>query len=104
MNRVLKRWESKELLLPMSLGLAFLAAASPALAANRIIAWGDINYDVGACNNNTSSSHGPPVAQISAGNFHSVALGGDGSVLVWGDNRFGQTSVPQLLQRCCTAE
>jgi Regulator of chromosome condensation (RCC1) repeat len=72
-------------------------------AANRIIAWGDVNYDVVA-SNSTSGPHGPPVAQISAGNFHSVALSGEGNVLIWGDNRFGQTTMPGILQNCRTAE
>src|SRR5947208_6058653 len=100
MNRVFQPGMSKGVLFSLSLGLAVLQAtlfgAASAQAANRIVAWGDINYDV-VTSSGASVSQGPAVAQISAGNYHSVALGGDGSILVWGDNRFGQTSVPQLL-------
>jgi len=63
-------------------------------AANRIVSWGDINYDVVATAA-PAFSRGPGVLQISSGDFHSVALGGDGNVLAWGDNRFGQTIIPE---------
>jgi len=72
-------------------------------AANRIVSWGDINYDV-IVTSDPALSRGPGVLQISSGDFHSVALSGDGNVLAWGDNRFGQTSVPDLLKRSPVAE
>ena len=34
------------------------------------------------------------VPAISAGNYHNLALNSDGTVVAWGDNRFGQTNVP----------
>ena len=38
------------------------------------------------------------VTRISAGYYHSVALKNDGSVVAWGDNTAGQTTVPVGLQ------
>lgn len=37
---------------------------------------------------------GRRVTAIAAGSYHTVALRGDGSVYAWGDNRYGQTTVP----------
>ena len=34
------------------------------------------------------------IVAIAAGNTHSLALRGDGTVLAWGDNSWGQTAVP----------
>jgi len=43
------------------------------------------------------------VVAIAAGSYHSVALKSDGSVVAWGDNTFGQTSVPAGLQTMVVA-
>ncbi|WP_218638945.1 S-layer homology domain-containing protein [Paenibacillus sp. FSL H8-0548] len=37
------------------------------------------------------------MVRISAGGFHSLALKADGTVVVWGDNSLGQTTVPEGL-------
>ena len=64
-------------------------------AAERLIAWGDINYEL-------QLAPGPQPRKaddIAAGDFHSVLLNNDGSVSAWGDDRFGQINVPQTLLR-----
>jgi alpha-tubulin suppressor-like RCC1 family protein len=72
-------------------------------AANRVLAWGDINYDV-SVTFNPQAVHGTGVLQISSGDFHSVALDQAGTVLAWGDNRFGQIVVPECLRNSPAAE
>jgi alpha-tubulin suppressor-like RCC1 family protein len=44
------------------------------------------------------------VAEIPAGAFHGLALRDDGTVSAWGDERFGQTSVPEQLKRSLAVE
>src|ERR1035438_7046453 len=62
-----------------------------ARAGDEVIAWGDLSYDraFGARHERNAS-----VVQIAAGDFHSLALKSDGDVVAWGDNHFGQTSIP----------
>ena len=43
------------------------------------------------------------VVAIAAGGFHTVALKNDGSVLAWGGNYYGQTTVPVAAQSGVTA-
>ena len=38
------------------------------------------------------------VVAIAAGGFHSLALEADGTVVAWGNNKYGQTNVPALAQ------
>jgi alpha-tubulin suppressor-like RCC1 family protein len=38
------------------------------------------------------------VVAIAAGDFHTLGLRADGSVVAWGDNHYGQTSVPADLK------
>src|SRR5689334_19183260 len=71
----------------LSIVVAAFCSASIAQAAERIVAWGDIQYDVTA-----EKSERP--AQIASGCFHSVALQQNRLVIAWGDNRFGQASAP----------
>src|SRR5262245_48030848 len=63
-------------------------------ATDRVVAWGDLNYEFTI---GTLDRQG--VAQISAGSFHSLVLQKDRNILAWGDNRFGQISIPTKLQR-----
>jgi hypothetical protein len=91
------------LLLALALAQAGLGALTQADAGNRIVAWGDIHYDVLAASQPVTAQ-GPSVLQIAAGDFHSVALNAMGNVLVWGDNRFGQTALPELLQRTAATQ
>ena len=72
--------------------LAGFAAALPAAAANRVVAWGDIHYDL-TLNWPAAAS----TTSIAAGDFHSVALDTSGAVTVWGDDRFNQTNLPPAL-------
>ena len=53
---------------------------------SRVVAWGDINYDL----TNNFARGGTAVAGIAAGDFHSAVLQRNGSVVIWGDDRFGQ--------------
>jgi hypothetical protein len=39
----------------------------------------------------------PPFVKIAAGESHTVALKSDGTVAAWGDNAYGQTTVPDAL-------
>ena len=43
------------------------------------------------------------VMAIAAGGDHTVALKNDGSVVAWGDNGYGQTTVPVAAQSGVTA-
>src|SRR5665213_3656231 len=73
--------------------LAFLLATTVAVRAgappNKVWAWGSDRY---------GETDVPPgltnVVAIAAGGNHSMALKGDGTVVVWGDNTYGQTNVP----------
>jgi len=64
-------------------------------AAERLIAWGDINYDLQL----TPGPQPRKADDIAAGDFHSVLLNSDGSVSAWGDDRFGQINVPSVVLR-----
>jgi len=61
--------------------------------ASRVVAWGDITYDVAL----TPPPSAKGTVRISAGDFHSLALNCNGAVMAWGDDRFNQTSVPAAL-------
>jgi alpha-tubulin suppressor-like RCC1 family protein len=72
-------------------GLACVACT--AQGADRVVAWGDINYDV-------TMSPPPPgggILRIAAGDFHSLALN-SGAIVAWGDDRFNQTNLPDALR------
>src|SRR5438105_3393734 len=87
-SRVLRRWWFGLLTLQ-----PILSPLPQAMAGNRVVAWGDIQYDM------VLSCPGAPTGQpvkISAGDFHSLALRADGSVAAWGDNRFNQTNLPPM--------
>ena len=78
-------------------------------ADGKVWAWGANNY--GQLGNDTVGNSSTPVpvltasgglqlsgvAQISAGEFHSVALKTDGSVVVWGNNEYGQVGNNTLI-------
>ncbi|MEK7707848.1 MAG: hypothetical protein AAB380_07620, partial [Verrucomicrobiota bacterium] len=74
--------------------LGLLCSAIAADAANRVVAWGDLNYDV-----TVNSTRRSRVAQIASGSFHSLVLENNWRVTAWGDNRFGQTGAPDQLQQ-----
>lgn len=85
--------------LPSWVGLSVIAAviqlcpATKAGELTRLVAWGDISYDL----TNDVTQGGTPVAGIAAGDFHSLALQRNGSIVAWGDDRFGQSELPSLL-------
>jgi len=85
----------------LTTALATLLLEQQGNAANRIVAWGDIIYDVMVTG---EPANGAGVLQISSGDFHSIALNHDGSVLAWGDNRFGQTAIPDVVLETPSAQ
>src|SRR5262245_15124481 len=61
---------------------ACYCSARPAgQVVHRVIAWGDLNYALTL--NNVAPGQQNVLAQIAAGDFHSLALQNDGSVLAW---------------------
>lgn len=74
---------------------AALATAAQAMqATDRVVAWGDLNYDLSFA---ASSAGIAGVAQLAPGDFHSLLMKSDGSLLAWGDDRFNQTNIPDTL-------
>lgn len=80
----------------------FIGSSAPALlmaallmtplcgqSAQRLISWGDIAYDFPVDSR---------LSQISSGFYHSLAMQSDGTVLAWGDDRFNQTNLPEVLK------
>jgi alpha-tubulin suppressor-like RCC1 family protein len=74
-----------------------------------LVAWGNNEYGqvIGTPTTNQSAQANPVtldgrvvsgVTAIAAGGFHTLALRTDGSVLAWGNNEAGQTSVPLAAQ------
>src|SRR5205823_1059631 len=82
----------------LTVGLLFSAGAASATAAGKPVAWGCEGFGV-------DSQCGVPgglsgVTAIAAGDVHSLALKGDGTVVAWGcvgPGNFGQCSVPSGL-------
>src|SRR3569833_2943809 len=70
-----------------------LCPAAEAGGLTRLVACGDISYDL----TNDVTQGGTPVAGIAAGDFHSLALQRNGSIVVWGDDRFGHSELPSVL-------
>lgn len=64
------------------------AAAAPADPAATLVSWGDPAAP--------AELLGTPVTGVAAGLGHSVALGADGTVLSWGADGFGQSTVPAI--------
>ncbi len=71
----------------LCLGLVLVTAIG-SQASQRLVAWGDLAYDL------TTDGY----SKISSGFYHSLALKNDGAVLAWTDNRFNQTNIPEALQ------
>jgi alpha-tubulin suppressor-like RCC1 family protein len=70
-----------------ALALAVVAWVSGAARAEvDVVSWGLQTYDQGDLRERYS--------QIAAGASHTVALKNDGSVVAWGDNSYGQCTVP----------
>jgi alpha-tubulin suppressor-like RCC1 family protein len=83
--------------------LASLAIFSSAGAAeHRVIAWGAGDGSMSGPPHFGQSLPPPDLVvdawrSIDAGQLHSVAVRTDGSVVCWGDNRFGQCNLPPLV-------
>ena len=88
-RRYIARW----LLIALVSGITCYAAS--AAPKYRVVAWGDINYDLVV--DSGRQGRGSPVVQIAAGSFHSMLLEGDGLVRAWGENDFGQVDIPPVL-------
>ena len=69
-------------------GLALLCTFASARAQSEIAGWGTRVFNSVWLNESFAS--------VTAGGFHTVALRGDGSVVAWGANFYGQCNVPSL--------
>src|SRR5262245_15972141 len=72
----------------LALFLGLSAATGVAPAQEGVLGWGYQPFD--------SRWNEQSFAEISAGELHTVARRGDGSVVAWGDNSHGQCNVPAL--------
>ena len=71
------------------LALASFGAPVPsALAQTRLVGWGRQCFD--------SRWNDEPLSEIAAGPAHALAVRSDGSLVAWGDNTYGECSVPAL--------
>src|SRR5262245_34924390 len=70
------------------LGLACLILPGPTQAQSFISGWGNQIFD--------SRWNSEVFVEIAAGGAHTVARRGDGSVVAWGWNYYGQCNVPAL--------
>src|SRR5690349_5917448 len=77
-----------------ALALLLTALICSGHAASRIVAWGDLSYDMTI---EVPGSADLGLTEIASGDYHSLALASNGSVLAWGDDRFNQTNLPALL-------
>ncbi len=62
------------------------------LAVNSVIVWGSISSGTAALTNVPANATN--VIALAAGDLHCIALRGDGTVVAWGDNYYGQTNIP----------
>ena len=80
----------------MTAVLTVSTAAGP--SSTLVVAWGESNVWNGVTNVNVTP---PPslsnVVAIAVGRLHSLALKGDGTVVGWGDNTYGQAAPPSGL-------
>jgi hypothetical protein len=77
-------------------GSATSSNATVTVSPSDVVAWGSNEY----YDNRRSGQIEVPVGltnvvAISAGGFHSLALGENGAVAAWGDNQYGQTNLPE---------
>ncbi len=63
-----------------------LTASARAVGQSHVVGWGDQAFN--------SSLHEESFVEVAAGESHTVALRGDGSLAAWGDNYYGQCDVP----------
>ena len=73
-----------------------------ALQGRSVIVWGVTNAELGWHLTDVPTNLNDAVA-ISAGAFHTLALRGDGTVVSWGANSYGETNVPAGLSNVVTA-
>jgi Regulator of chromosome condensation (RCC1) repeat len=70
--------------------LLLLSGFAPcARPAQRLVCWGDIAYDMAMDGD---------LSQVSPGYYHTLAMYREGGVLAWGDNKFNQTNLPDVLK------
>ncbi|HVV71526.1 MAG TPA: RCC1 domain-containing protein, partial [Verrucomicrobiae bacterium] len=87
----------------MCLAASLLQAEPLGQVRNRVVAWGDMKYDI-PVSGDLRTPVRSVLAQVAAGDFHSLVLKSDGAVVAWGDNAFGQTSVPFWVNQKSAAE
>ncbi|PYI50989.1 immunoglobulin-like domain-containing protein [Paenibacillus flagellatus] len=58
--------------------------------------WGDDDPELGQLTVPDELTEPGTAMDIAAGSYHSLALKANGTVVAWGDNRYGQTDVPGL--------
>src|SRR5580765_6652113 len=68
--------------------ISFTLTAQSGIEINRVIAWGDLSYNL------PFKADSSAVSQLAPGNWHSLLLKKDGGLLAWGDDRFNQTNIP----------
>ncbi len=66
------------------LGLVFCLFLSTQVYAGKIVAWGS----------QSNAPAGDDFVAVAAGGYHSLGLKTDGSIVAWGNNRYGQCTVP----------
>jgi alpha-tubulin suppressor-like RCC1 family protein len=72
------------------LSIVLTSAPVAGQPAGQVVVWGTNGWTAVSINGQPLTN----VVAISAGTSHALALRSDGTVVAWGDNQFGQTSVP----------